>query len=557
MQRTLRHGVNVESNLIPHPYGPITSVITGPHPNKPLILSPGTACTYRGKAFDTEIEETSTLWLRAEEDTWTLGSFDSLVWLSEMRLYFAYKKGTRNIGLLTENFETIDTGTCSQRVHSAIMVPQRQYVFVAGDEALISVTIRHGMRLQERAQHPLAVVGNSVYGCSLLVISHDRPSQQKVFITTGPSISVHGLGGECLSGHNRLHHKAITAIRLRAIDHHIITGAADGVIKVWNKEFLIQCVFVGHSAAVRNINFLPSLEGDFILISISEDRTLRSWHTISMEAIQVFSLSTVFHTILPLPARPDAIALASSEGMQIYSFSSIHRLFALTRTHVWNMEGRHQSCQVIAASAQNNTLVLISSATRRVVARLNATPFRYTQLNSSNTCFESKSLASSNEKNNDISTPKEHENADFFSSSSNNSNSDVLCATYLDIFDCFIVSLTTGHIHMIDCQAPQSSLALYEFKNACNSMCIVTFETSDYTSAARDTHQATYSEQQFPCSASQIEEFRNVFRRGFENDSVLPRAFVVMALISGEIACLDLFSGYTSSLDNTAHSTKV
>uniref|UniRef100_A0A8C4SL02 Uncharacterized protein n=1 Tax=Erpetoichthys calabaricus TaxID=27687 RepID=A0A8C4SL02_ERPCA len=95
----------------------------------------------------------------------------------------------------------------------------------------------------------------------------------------------------------------------------LVTAARDGSIKVWDKAWRLQMVFVGHTAPVTALVTFPHVPH---LLSASQDGTMRIWNL--QTADQVEEIQTV-HVALGLGVSEDNTGEADCTGL-IFSFSS-------------------------------------------------------------------------------------------------------------------------------------------------------------------------------------------------------------------------------------------
>lgn len=51
----------------------------------------------------------------------------------------------------------------------------------------------------------------------------------------------------------------------------VVTGSRDGSIKVWDEEFGIKLVFVGHHGPVTSLNLYPQVRHDIVFLATKKD----------------------------------------------------------------------------------------------------------------------------------------------------------------------------------------------------------------------------------------------------------------------------------------------
>ncbi|KAH9488277.1 hypothetical protein Btru_063856 [Bulinus truncatus] len=110
---------------------------------------------------------------------------------------------------------------------------------------------------------------------SAMVLEDTASKSQKIYFTLGTGLLVYNVfSGLEVCRKNELHSQPITALTFFNPLKNVVTGARDGCIKVWDINWKVLMVFVGHC---KEINFLKIYPHGSSFISASLDCTMRVW----------------------------------------------------------------------------------------------------------------------------------------------------------------------------------------------------------------------------------------------------------------------------------------
>lgn len=102
-------------------------------------------------------------------------------------------------------------------------------------------------------------------------------------------------------------------------DSHMFTGSEDGTICVWDtRNWECLKTLRGHKSAVLAISIHPSGK---MLLSVSRDRTLRTWNLIKGRCAYITNLKTVAHSVFWSPNGRDFV-VAVDDRMDVYNIAS-------------------------------------------------------------------------------------------------------------------------------------------------------------------------------------------------------------------------------------------
>ncbi|GFN75135.1 WD repeat-containing protein kiaa1875-like isoform x3 [Plakobranchus ocellatus] len=110
----------------------------------------------------------------------------------------------------------------------------------------------------------------------MMVLEETASKSQRIFFAQGTGVVVFNVYSGLEMCHKReLHAQPVTAITFFNPLKYVITGAQDGCIKVWDSQWRVQMVFVGHNGQVNHLKIYPHGPA---FISASLDCTIRVWN---------------------------------------------------------------------------------------------------------------------------------------------------------------------------------------------------------------------------------------------------------------------------------------
>ncbi|CAI9719648.1 repeat-containing 97-like isoform X3 [Octopus vulgaris] len=133
---------------------------------------------------------------------------------------------------------------------------------------------------------------------SEIILDNNDIKDQKCFISVNANIVVFFVQFmNFLYSKQRLHQTRICAMTYFKTYQLLITGSEDGCIKVWDPDWNVLLVFVGHNdKIIKLIQFPHSIAN---LVSVSTDETLRIWNLETQEEIRSFKIISIKMTNHP------------------------------------------------------------------------------------------------------------------------------------------------------------------------------------------------------------------------------------------------------------------
>jgi len=110
---------------------------------------------------------------------------------------------------------------------------------------------------------------------STICIEQTSSERQKCFAAVRNTLYIYVLTtGDCVDMLRNIHNSDITQILHFKALQLLATSGKDGSIKIWNKLWNLECIFIGHTSQVTSLSVFPY--GPYI-ISSSLDGTIRTW----------------------------------------------------------------------------------------------------------------------------------------------------------------------------------------------------------------------------------------------------------------------------------------
>jgi WD40 repeat protein len=108
----------------------------------------------------------------------------------------------------------------------------------------------------------------------VIALDDNDTQRQLVFAGCGQSICICEAGGKQVAAIELAHNGSISALLYHAASETLISGSADGIIKLWDPLWQLLHVFVGHTGAVTSIVVFPVFSS---FMTASLDGTVRVW----------------------------------------------------------------------------------------------------------------------------------------------------------------------------------------------------------------------------------------------------------------------------------------
>ncbi len=164
------------------------------------------------------------------------------------------------------------------------------------DEDVCSLSFSpDGKRLAVGYEDSPAVIADVETGRTLLSLPHDSDLTSLVFATDGTRLALGGHGelslwaadtGELVARLQR-HTDDVNAVDMSPDANRLVTGSADGVVRIWTSESdAPPMVLYGHAAKVNSVSYSPD---GLLVASASDDETVRLWDASSGRELAILN----------------------------------------------------------------------------------------------------------------------------------------------------------------------------------------------------------------------------------------------------------------------------
>ncbi|XP_039220561.1 WD repeat-containing protein 97 isoform X2 [Crotalus tigris] len=196
---------------------------------------------------------------------------------------------TRGLHVLDSHFQLLSQVPSALPIRCGIYSKQLNRIVTAGDGNLTIWSFRYGFRsLQCRASVSIGLGPSDLF--LHLVLDTDSTSEpQRCFASCATGVATFDISrGNLLAFRTKLHSREITDLAYCEAIGCVITASRDTTIKVWDKEWHIRIVFVGHTAPVIAVTIYPHRP---LIFSASQDGTIRTWNLNTIDQVDQVHVS--------------------------------------------------------------------------------------------------------------------------------------------------------------------------------------------------------------------------------------------------------------------------
>ncbi|BFZ13069.1 hypothetical protein BsWGS_16108 [Bradybaena similaris] len=202
-------------------------------------------------------------------------NINRVVFSSQTNQFVGYMCGQEHLYLMTKDFVI---GTQCKAVGKILMATYNNStgeLITVGPHFITFWMFRFGARYLIPRKTITTDFGESNMFFTM-VLEEATDQTQKILFAYEDGVVVYNIFcGTEVSHRKYLHSQRLTAMTFFNPYKYVITGSADGCIKVWDEDWKIKMVFVGHS---KQVNFLKIYPYGPAFISASLDCTLRVWN---------------------------------------------------------------------------------------------------------------------------------------------------------------------------------------------------------------------------------------------------------------------------------------
>ncbi|XP_063156087.1 WD repeat-containing protein 97 [Candoia aspera] len=245
-----------------------------------------------------------------------------VLYVSQVDQFVAWDAG--GLQVLDPHFRLLSQVQSLLPIHCSIYSEQLNRIVTAGDGNLTLWDFRYGFRsLQCHASVRTGLGPHDVFVRLALDSSSSEP--QRCFASCDAGVATFDIarGGNLLAFKTTLHSREITDLAYCEAIGCVITASRDTTIKVWDKEWHIQIVFVGHTAPVVAVTIYPQRP---LIFSASQDGTVRTWNLNTIDQVdQVHVLEPV--EALETHTRAHVISISGCT-LNLWKINQLYSLYA-------------------------------------------------------------------------------------------------------------------------------------------------------------------------------------------------------------------------------------
>lgn len=209
-------------------------------------------------------------------------TMDTIIYCSHSNQFVGYTKGDDELFLMNTEFEIISQARNPCKINLAKYNHNTMEFITFGPGYFVCWAFRYGARhLIPRKMNKIIFTADNAF--SHLVLEETASRQQRCYLSHGKDVVVYNVFmGNQLTMKKDLHERIITGLTFFNPLKYLITGAKDGSIKVWDNDWYLKMVFVGHTRAISVLSVYP--DGPAI-VSASHDSTVRVWNLDSCDEV--------------------------------------------------------------------------------------------------------------------------------------------------------------------------------------------------------------------------------------------------------------------------------
>ncbi|KAM9165664.1 WD repeat-containing protein 97, partial [Pangshura tecta] len=290
-----------------------------------------------------------------------------LLYASQVNKYVAWNQGSLQV--LGPAFEVLSKVLAPHGIRCCCYSPELNQVVTAGAGSLSVWAFRYGFcQLQCQATVQQGLSPRDTFTRLAL----DTGVPQTCFAACDTGVAAFSISqGELLTFQRDLHNRAITDITYCEAGECVVTASRDTTIKVWDKKWLIQTIFVGHTGPVTAVTIYP--QGPFIL-SASQDGTIRTWNLQTIDQVDEVHVAEVVEQLQTHPEGGYVVSL-TGPTMDLWKVNQLYSLHtqlgaAVTRLCTVDLSAAGSFPVRAVCVCQDSTVRLVAAHTGRILSTL-------------------------------------------------------------------------------------------------------------------------------------------------------------------------------------------
>ncbi|CAG5117442.1 unnamed protein product, partial [Candidula unifasciata] len=202
-------------------------------------------------------------------------NINRVVFSSQTNQFVGYMQGQEHLYLMSKHFVPGTRSKAVGRIFMAAYNNSTGELITVGPHFITFWMFRYGARYLIPRKTTTTDFGETNMFITM-VLEEATDQTQKIYFAYENGVVVYNIFSGTEVAHKKsLHSQPLTAMTFFNPYKYVITAARDGCIKVWDADWKIRMVFVGHS---EQVNFLKIYPHGPAFISASLDCTLRVWN---------------------------------------------------------------------------------------------------------------------------------------------------------------------------------------------------------------------------------------------------------------------------------------
>ncbi|KAI8790285.1 WD repeat-containing protein KIAA1875 [Biomphalaria glabrata] len=244
------------------------------------------------------------------------------VYCNQTDQYVVWNHGEEDLFLMTKEFMIISQSVAIGSVTIGLYNEKTGELITIGPHFITSWIFRYRAKYLTPRKTIRTTFGEENMFAAV-VLEDTASKSQKMYCAVGTGLVVYNLfSGLEVCKRTELHTQPITALSFFNPLKYVITGAKDGCIKVWDINWKVLMVFVGHS---KEINFLKLYPHETCFISASLDCTMRVW---SMETCDEIDKTIISEPISGIGTEMNSDIFYTFTGKRV-DLWRIHHLYQM------------------------------------------------------------------------------------------------------------------------------------------------------------------------------------------------------------------------------------
>ncbi|XP_070796275.1 WD repeat-containing protein 97 [Pituophis catenifer annectens] len=216
-----------------------------------------------------------------------LATMTGILYASHVNQFVAWFTG--GLQVLDSHFQLLSQVPSALPIRCGIYSKQLNRIVTAGDGNLTLWSFRYGSRSLQCRASVSASLGPTDLFVRLALDTGSTSEPHRCFASCATGVATFDISrGNLLAFRTKLHSREITDLAYCEAIGCVITTSRDTTIKVWNKEWHIQIVFVGHTAPVIAVTIYPHRP---LIFSASQDGTIRTWNLNTVDQVDQVHVS--------------------------------------------------------------------------------------------------------------------------------------------------------------------------------------------------------------------------------------------------------------------------